>query len=215
MRLGAALVSTIAIAALALLWQAPAAGALGGGDNTGWTISAEPSHPAVGDTVLLTATAYGQGGYPRFTLHLDEQNPPMLRVDSPLSVDRIMLAATAEWDMTVLRPGRQTVRVSVSYEKTVCTGPPGPPPDCVFYFVSSSSPMLTIDVPAAAGDPDCDGKSTSIDAALVMQREAGLTKSLPCDAAADVNGDGRIDSVDAALILQFVAGLISGYPYPH
>lgn len=62
------------------------------------------------------------------------------------------------------------------------------------------------------GDTTCDGDITSVDAALVLQRDAGLLSSLPCDENGDVNGDGRTDPVDALLILQFVAGLLTSLP---
>lgn len=61
---------------------------------------------------------------------------------------------------------------------------------------------------ALSGDVNCDFRLNSIDAALVLQFDAGLSTSLACQDAADVNGDGRINAVDAALILQFHAGLI-------
>lgn len=58
-----------------------------------------------------------------------------------------------------------------------------------------------------AGDVDCSGATTSIDAALVLQFEARLIDSLPCQQNADVNQDGRVNSVDGALILQCTAAL--------
>jgi hypothetical protein len=58
------------------------------------------------------------------------------------------------------------------------------------------------------GDANMDGSVTSIDAALVLQFDAGLLNSLACPMGADVNGDGNVNSLDAALILQFVAGLL-------
>lgn len=60
--------------------------------------------------------------------------------------------------------------------------------------------------PALAGDANKDGSVRAIDAALVLQRSAGLVSSISQNA--DVNDDGSIDSIDAALILQYVAGLI-------
>ena len=58
------------------------------------------------------------------------------------------------------------------------------------------------------GDVDCDGEVTAIDAALILQLDAGIIGSLPCEQNADIDDDGRITSIDAALILQHVAGLI-------
>ena len=63
-----------------------------------------------------------------------------------------------------------------------------------------------------AGDVDCNGTTTSIDAALELQNGAGLLASLRCPQNADVNRDRLVTSVDAALILQFVAGLINHLP---
>ncbi|MDZ4277819.1 MAG: dockerin type I repeat-containing protein [Dehalococcoidia bacterium] len=57
-------------------------------------------------------------------------------------------------------------------------------------------------------DANCDGLTSSVDAALVLQFDAGLVNWLPCPVTADANGDGWVDSLDAALILQRVAGLI-------
>ncbi len=62
-----------------------------------------------------------------------------------------------------------------------------------------------------SGDVNCDATTNSVDAALILQRVAGLISSLPCEAEGDVNGGG-IDSVDAALVLQFDAGLLEGLP---
>ncbi|MCH8007756.1 MAG: ABC transporter substrate-binding protein [Chloroflexi bacterium] len=62
------------------------------------------------------------------------------------------------------------------------------------------------------GDVDGDDVSNSIDAALILQFNAGLLPTLPCTDGADVNGDGNINSIDAALILQFTAGLLATLP---
>lgn len=74
--------------------------------------------------------------------------------------------------------------------------------------LSCGAPLLTA---AGTGDANCDGATTSIDAAFVLQHVAGLLETLPCAEAADVNGDG-VESTDAALILQFDAGLLSELP---
>src|SRR3989344_565490 len=58
------------------------------------------------------------------------------------------------------------------------------------------------------GDVNCDGNVNSIDAALVLQKGAGLIDSLACEEAGDVNGDDLLNAVDAALILQLDAGII-------
>lgn len=58
------------------------------------------------------------------------------------------------------------------------------------------------------GDASCDERVNSIDSTLVLQADAGLLDSVPCEEEADANGDGRINSIDSTLILQFDAGLI-------
>ena len=62
------------------------------------------------------------------------------------------------------------------------------------------------------GDADCDGSVTSIDAALVLQFNAGLFAFLACEAFADANADGVLTSIDALLILELVAGLLDALP---
>jgi hypothetical protein len=57
------------------------------------------------------------------------------------------------------------------------------------------------------GDVNCNARINSIDAALVLQREAGLIDALPCSENADLNHDGVANSVDAQLILQYNARL--------
>ena len=64
----------------------------------------------------------------------------------------------------------------------------------------------------AIGDVNCSGQSNSIDAALVLQKTAGLVGSLACEEAGDVNDDGLLNAVDAAIILQKDAGLINRFP---
>lgn len=64
------------------------------------------------------------------------------------------------------------------------------------------------------GDVDCNGTVTAIDAALVLQFDAGLIDTSPCIGSSDVNGDGATNALDASLILQFVAGLIDDFDGP-
>jgi len=64
---------------------------------------------------------------------------------------------------------------------------------------------------AKTGDLNTDGAANSLDAALVLQHDAGLAP-LPAEdvylhAAGDVNCDASVNSVDASLILQADAGL--------
>jgi len=58
------------------------------------------------------------------------------------------------------------------------------------------------------GDVNCDERIDSIDAALLLQREAALLQELSCGGNADMDGDNLSNSVDAGLVLQYTAGLI-------
>ena len=62
------------------------------------------------------------------------------------------------------------------------------------------------------GQTSCCGDASenlldSVDAALVLQFNAGRIASVVCPRAADVNQDNQVDSRDAAIILQIDAGL--------
>ncbi len=71
---------------------------------------------------------------------------------------------------------------------------------------TSTSTATPSPTPGIPGDVNCDGSVSSIDAALILQLDAGLLDSLPCAQNADLNGDGESNSIDAALVLQRVAG---------
>ncbi len=60
-----------------------------------------------------------------------------------------------------------------------------------------------------AGDANCDGIVSSLDAVLVLQVDAGLLDRAPCHIQADASFDGIVNSLDAAIILQREAGLLA------
>ena len=60
-----------------------------------------------------------------------------------------------------------------------------------------------------AGDANCDGVVTSLDAVIVLQVDAGLLDRAPCHIQADASFDGVVNSLDAAIILQREAGLVA------
>ena len=64
----------------------------------------------------------------------------------------------------------------------------------------------------STGDANCDGTINSIDAAIILQFNAGLLAVLPCPENADANGDGTINSVDSVLILQHTVGYFHESP---
>lgn len=64
------------------------------------------------------------------------------------------------------------------------------------------------------GDVDCNGNVNAIDAALILQKTAGLIDTLACQEAGDVDSNGLLNAIDAALMLQYDAGLIDKLPEP-
>jgi hypothetical protein len=100
-------------------------------------------------------------------------------------------------------PGDPTdIVAKISNGTATCSAEPPP---------TATEPKSTATPPASnpkvPGDANCDGLVNSLDAALVLQYDAGLIHSLTC-ADADYNHDGVVNSLDAALILQKDAGLI-------
>jgi alpha-tubulin suppressor-like RCC1 family protein len=74
------------------------------------------------------------------------------------------------------------------------------------------TPTATPPAEDLLGDVNCVSGVNTIDAALILQLDAGLIGSVICLQNGDVNGDGSINSLDALLILQFDAGLIGSLP---
>ena len=65
---------------------------------------------------------------------------------------------------------------------------------------------------ALTGDASCDGRVDSIDAALILQADAGIVQTLPCPDNANVDFYSGLTSQDALLILQYHAGLLPLLP---
>ena len=133
--------------------------------------------------------------------------------------------STPLWDSGILQPGDSfeiTLTEPDQYLYYYCQVHPTaqrglirvlePPSTPTPAGTRAPTPTRTPTPPGRAGDVNCDSNVTSIDAALVLQREAGLLMSLRCQQNADVNGDGRTNSLDAVLILQYDAGLLDQLP---
>ncbi len=69
----------------------------------------------------------------------------------------------------------------------------------------------TVSCGGVRGDANCDRAINRIDAALVLQHEAGLLPLSGCLALADINFDDEINAIDATLLLQYAAGLLSSF----
>lgn len=76
----------------------------------------------------------------------------------------------------------------------------------------TASPTPTATPRPVVGDVDCNRRVTPIDAALILQYDAGFLDSLDCPATGDINGDGRSNSIDASFVLQYSAELINELP---
>ena len=62
------------------------------------------------------------------------------------------------------------------------------------------------------GDANCNDTVNAIDAAIILQHDAGLLATIPCADLADVNGSGEANALDALLVLQYDAGLLDQLP---
>ena len=110
--------------------------------------------------------------------------------------------ATPLWDSGVLNPG-DTFEYTFNQAGT-------------YLYYCELHPqqrgMIIVQGSVLAGDADCSGDVSAIDAALMLQLSAGLIDELPCPQNGDANFDGMTNAVDAALVLQFVAGLLPTLP---
>ncbi len=86
------------------------------------------------------------------------------------------------------------------------------------FIIGSASALIAaltfLTTPASAGvqpagDANCDGFVSSLDAMIVLQVDAGLLERAPCHMQADASFDGVVNSLDAAIILQREAGLLA------
>jgi hypothetical protein len=91
-----------------------------------------------------------------------------------------------------------------------------PPGEDIQYNISGANATVTGGQPCGVGHPvgdaNCNDVVNAIDAAFILQHDAGLLATLPCPDEADVNGSGNADPLDALLVLQFDAGLLTQLP---
>ena len=97
--------------------------------------------------------------------------------------------------------GPQPIDAAVANGSVTCAAEPQPTPT-----PTPSEPPGSL--PGLPGDVNCSGNTNSVDAALVLQYDAGLVYSLACAENGDLNDDGDVNAIDAAIILQEVAGLL-------
>ena len=188
-----------------------------------WTTRVEPEAPRVGEefTVTLDSCCYGGSPLIGWGLAVIQSDPPVAEVRS------LFVYTDAAVTLMALRPGIVEVRVSGAFEKWVCPGTPTPVfpgPGCAstLYYTGASAevmvsgeeePTVTPELPEHFGDVNCDGATTSVDAALVLQVTAKLAPFPACIHRADMNTDCYYDARDALLILQTTAGLIPTRTY--
>ena len=134
--------------------------------------------------------------------------------DSPTMTplwDSGLISDGSSFQFTFNQPGtflyRCEVHPSLMRGRIVVQGGPQPTPTATPPVPATPTPTP----PTRPGDVDCGGSVNPIDAALMLQLNAGLLQSLRCPQNGDVNGDGRTNSLDAALVLQFAAGLITHF----
>jgi hypothetical protein len=99
-----------------------------------------------------------------------------------------------------------TATPSATIAPPAATSTPTPTP------TASPTPSPTSTPARTSGDANCSGTVTPIDAALILQLDAGIIPLVSCPDNADVNRDGGIGSLDAALVLQYSAGIVDMLP---
>ncbi|MEX2159287.1 MAG: hypothetical protein WEB04_07795 [Dehalococcoidia bacterium] len=77
------------------------------------------------------------------------------------------------------------------------------------FSLSASNVTQASDV--IPGNVNCNARTDAIDASLILQLDAHLVSSLPCQTAGDINSDGAANAIDGSFILQTVAGLIPSF----
>ena len=77
---------------------------------------------------------------------------------------------------------------------------------------SAGMPRAAVAGSSMQGDANCNARTDAIDSSLILQLDAGLVASLPCEAAGDVDYSTVTNSVDSSLILQYIARVIPSLP---
>lgn len=82
------------------------------------------------------------------------------------------------------------------------------------FVVASSADMRSAAVAGSSmrGDVNCSARTDAVDSSLILQLDAGLVASLPCESAGDVDYSDVANSLDSSWILQYVAQLIPSLP---
>lgn len=166
-----------------------------------------PSIAALGvDTQLYMDT----GGGILVPIYQNTYAPPPLP-DGSLPEQPYALALSGERSITLVVPLRAMGRDDIFDFAVLVRGGQYQTTDCAPNGGHIRSPN-----PARPGDVNCDGRTNSVDAMLIMRSFARLPVTVPCAYAGDVNGNGGLGPLDAILILQYEAGLVDSLPpVPH
>jgi hypothetical protein len=180
----AALAFALILAGLMALgvYRAFAEGPAGAGPPFTHDLTFENDTPFPASSFSTTLSAY------TYQVDLLEQ-PPFCLGDPDIDTG-FGFSINVTWAAPCVRPG-ESVTLRLHGECDDC-----PPPD-----TEPSWGYLGL------GDANCDAVTDPVDAALVLQFNAGLITDVLCDYNADFNGDGALSAVDAALILQRAANL--------
>lgn len=148
------------------------------------TFAAQPAGP-LGDGLLATVN---------FTTNCAEET------DVEFDIDRT----------TLTDPLADDIPVTTENGTITITGAPPcpirPTPTVTRTFTPTPGPRTPTPTGGSEGDVDCNGRVTAVDAALILQLDAGIIRALRCPENGDVSDDGSTNSIDALFILQFVAG---------
>ncbi len=140
----------------------------------------------------VTENLFGLPGWRLEDIECDGTSSGNIDVDLGNATVRIHLEQGEDVECTFFNRRKETPNTPVA------------PKTCADYAIG--------DVNGPTAKPWEERSINAIDAAIILQFNAGHIESVPCPKNADVNEDGRIDATDALIIIQFTAKFIFHLP---
>ena len=108
-------------------------------------VSVVPETLQVGETAVVTVTAFGQGGLPQYTLSVDSA---FLKINTPNPLGNSNFRTDTQWTIEAVAVGSTSILVGMSYETQSCSDGA-----CFFHFANTGSAPVAVAVIAAIPPP--------------------------------------------------------------